>query len=260
MSCPYCLSDIAEDVLVCPNCTRDLYLIKQLQRKIDELELKLQDFEELQERLHVPGSGDEQSSPDVYGPAVAIPLFRLADWATYFFPPLLLLLAAHTLIVVVYDFNTLVLRIVSLLIPLPFAFFLMLEKRAFLQWLGAWFFLSLLAVFGMSGITSLVDHTSVMPQNAREWREFIEYAASIWFSGITGMILGNMRRMKREAAERARVDKLTVKLVNVFSTGKQGAEKLYSTVIKLREVTVTLTAAGTTAVATYAGLKGVMGW
>jgi hypothetical protein len=36
--CPYCVSEIADEALACPRCTRDLYLFKPLLAKIDELE------------------------------------------------------------------------------------------------------------------------------------------------------------------------------------------------------------------------------
>ncbi len=261
MQCPYCLSELAAEVLVCPHCTRELYLVRTLQQTINALELKLKDLpeiEKLQARLNTLESGGTPVASDlsIGNPAVS----RLADWAIYWLAPLLLLLVSHALITVAYDFNTLVLRIVSLLLPLPFAFALMQHRRSFWLWLCAAAMMSMLAVIGMSGITSLVDHTPLMPQNARELREFIEYAASIGFSFATGMIIGNLRRMRREAAEQERIDALAARLVTVLSSGKHGAEKIYTTLTKLREIIVSLTAVATTAVATYAGLKGIMGW
>ena len=43
MHCPDCTSEISDAALVCPVCTRDLYLFKPLLQKIDALEKQLQD-------------------------------------------------------------------------------------------------------------------------------------------------------------------------------------------------------------------------
>jgi len=50
----------------------------------------------------------------------------------------------------------------------------------------------------MSAITSLVDSTPLLPQNLFEWREVIQYASSIGFSFITGMLLGALSLSKRQ--------------------------------------------------------------
>ena len=39
MRCPYCVSDIADEALACPNCTRDLYLFKPLLERIKNGEI-----------------------------------------------------------------------------------------------------------------------------------------------------------------------------------------------------------------------------
>ena len=42
MQCPYCTSEINDAAVVCPVCTRDLYLIKPLLDKIAGLEEKIE--------------------------------------------------------------------------------------------------------------------------------------------------------------------------------------------------------------------------
>jgi hypothetical protein len=85
------------------------------------------------------------------------------------------------------------LRIISMILPLPFAYFLF---KAHAHKLFPWFigvvFLAIASVIGMSWITSLVDHSPVWPQNLFEWREVLEYSASIAFSFLTGMLLGGV--------------------------------------------------------------------
>lgn len=259
MKCPYCTSEISDAALVCPHCTRELYLLRPLLEKISALELQLKDqpeIEALRARVH-----ELENPAAVFSSANApLPASPLADWATFWLAPLLLLLGAHVLITVVYDWHTLILRIASLLIPLPFAVLLMRSERSFWRWLLAAFALGLFAALGMSTVTGLVDHTAFMPQDSREWREFIDYAASIGFSGMTGMLVGDLGRRRHAAAEKEKMHQLTVRLVTLFSSGKQSAEKIYATVTRLREISSALTAVATTAVATYAGLKAIFGW
>jgi hypothetical protein len=165
------------------------------------------------------------------------------------------------LIVVAYDLDTLYLRAVSLLIPLSFGFMLMSRRRHhFGTWSAAAFAMALCAVFGMSWTTSLVDHTPILPQDRHEWREFLEYAASIGFGYLAGMVLGRMFWRHRQAAlDGERMRGLAAKLVKMAATGKESADSIQATVKKLQDVGSSLTAAGATAVSAYMGLKGFLG-
>jgi hypothetical protein len=251
VQCPYCISEVSDQALACPHCTRDLYLIKPLLEKIEALEQQVQEL-----------AGNAQAAaPAIDTPAALqpVPFGTRADWLLLWLAPLLLLLAAHGVITVIYDLNTLYLRLVSLLIPLPFAFLLMRRQRSFPFWLGAGFTMAVLAVLGMSGVISLVDHTPLWPQDAREWREFAEYAASIGFSYTTGMVLGRMLRQKLEAVSPAAAKGLTVKVVTLLSTSKKRADQLQATVKKVQEVRGTLTALTTAGLSAYTGLQGFFG-
>ena len=44
MNCPYCLSEVAEEAVVCKTCTRDLYLFKPMMAKVAELEKQLSEI------------------------------------------------------------------------------------------------------------------------------------------------------------------------------------------------------------------------
>ena len=67
-----------------------------------------------------------------------------------------LLLVAHYLVVFVYDMRTVVLRLISVVIPLPIALALTLRHRVnpWIQ-IGVAFAIGLAAVFGMSYVTSV---------------------------------------------------------------------------------------------------------
>jgi hypothetical protein len=185
------------------------------------------------------------------------PAQALTLWVT----PLLLLLASHLLITAVYDLNNAFLRVVSLLIPLPFGWLLMSRYRRHLGvWIVASFIMATVAVLGMSGITHLVDHTPTLPQDRREWKEFIEYAASIGLSLITGLLLGRMRWNRRDQARQAsQTQGVALRLINLVGQGQQSADKVQSGVKKLNDLGSSLAAAGTTAAAVYTGLQGFLG-
>jgi hypothetical protein len=122
-----------------------------------------------------------------------------AFWATYLavyiVPPILLLLAAHVLLIVKLDVNPLIMRIASMLIPLPFGF--AFAWVAHLRWRIApavGLTIGIVAVAGMTAIIGYTDNVPIMPQNFHEWRETIEYAISIALAALTGNIIATMVR------------------------------------------------------------------
>lgn len=257
MDCPYCVSDINDEAVVCPVCRRDLYLFKPLLARIEALEKQVVALDAAAtESRRAPdradtkadGSGFEDE-PEVF-PGVA-------QWLCNWLAPLALLLLAHGLIVIVYDLNTIYLRVVSLLIPLPFGV-LLASRQRHPRWPLALMAISLagLAVLGMSALTALVDGTPVLPSGLREWREFIEYAASIGLSFVTGLIIGGMSRQRTRAQRTAG---LSVALARLVSNGAEKTEQFQAVVKKFNDLGGTLTAAGTTLAAVHAGLQGVIG-
>jgi hypothetical protein len=105
-------------------------------------------------------------------------------------PAVLLLLAAHYIIVVRFDLNPLYLRLVSVLVPLPFGFVLRFFFHNGLR--GAAVFgvvTGILAVMGMLTVIGIIDRVPIIPDTARDWRETVEYMVSIALAGVTGSIL-----------------------------------------------------------------------
>lgn len=257
MHCPYCVSDINDEAVVCPVCRRDIYLFKPLLARIDALEKQVVAQGEVVDALgKAPAqtAAGECESGREDEPAV---FPGIAEWLSNWLAPLALLLLAHGLIVIVYDLNTIYLRVMSLLIPLPFGMLLASRQRC-PRWLLALMaiMLSGLAVLGMSLVISLVDGTPILPSGPREWREFIEYAASIGLSFVTGLIIGGMSRQKARVQQAAG---LSLALARLVSNGAEKTEQFQAAVKKFNDLGGTLTAAGTTLAAVYAGLQGVVG-
>jgi len=183
------------------------------------------------------------------------------DVVLYLVVPLMFLLLAHWLIAVVYDTNMIYLRIISMVLPLPFAFFLFKgrQHRLFPWFIGVTF-LSVTSVIGMSWITSMVDHSPVFPQSLAEWRELFEYAASIAFSFLTGMLLGGVAYASKQRHRRAaRISPLMMALAAGLGNGRISPSSIHSVMKTLQEYGGTIVALCTTALSIYTGLKGIIG-
>ena len=260
MNCPYCLSEVSEEAYVCKTCSRDLYLFKPMMAKVADLEGQLAAvpspelyelrIAELEQLLDEQNQRLEKRSS----------LQWISDIALYLIIPLLLLLTTHWLIVVVYDTKMLYLRIISMVLPLPFAYALF-NKSAYklFPWFIGVIFLAISSVIGMSWITSLVDKTPVLPQNLFEWKEVLEYSASIAFSFLTGMLLGRVSYLAKQRARRAGLVSSMMKVASLnLKDGGASIKNVHGLMKTLQEYGGTVVALGTTAVSIYTGLKGII--
>ena len=257
MNCPYCQSDVHPDAVVCKTCQRDFYLVKPLMEKIAALESKIAEAPDVSAQVARIAELEQQLAQANASPPLPAQSAGtvLADVAAYLVVPLLLLLAAHAVITVVFDLNVIYLRIVSIVLPMPFGFLLFRKHaRRLLPWFLGVVVLALASVIGMSGITSLTDGTPVMPQNNFEWREVIEYAASIAFSFLTGMLLGTVALVASGAAAQTKGPVVRV-MSALLDDGKVSPEKLHIHLKKLQEYGGTLVALGTTIFSIYTGLR-----
>ncbi|MFM7943774.1 MAG: hypothetical protein ACKN91_03995 [Candidatus Fonsibacter sp.] len=250
MKCPYCLSDIDSEAYVCKICTKDLYLFKPLIQKVSDLEEKLSNvsdreilesrISELQEELMYK---KELEAEGIFGIFLKI--------SKFLFLPLLILLMAHAVIIVVYDLKLIYLRLASILIPMPFAFFLFQKKKnPVLPWFLGSLVLAFITVIGMSAITSLVDKTAVMPQSMIEWKEFIEYSLSITFSFLTGMLLGTISFFKR-SKHKIDINPMLKALINIIANKKLSPEALQ----ELLQKSIKYVSLATTLLSLYTGLR-----
>ncbi len=260
MNCPYCLSEVSEEAYVCKTCSRDLYLFKPMMTKIASLEGQLasapsQEVNELR-IAELEYLLDEQNRK--------LANRSLSTWikdiALYLIVPLLLLLLAHWLIAIVYDAKMIYLRIISMILPLPFAYFLFKgHAHRLFPWFVGVVFLAIASVIGMSWITSLVDHSPVWPQNLFEWREVLEYSASIAFSFLTGMLLGGVAYGSKQRRRQVGIINALIKIASTQSAGGASMQSMHGLIKTLHEYGGTVVALGTTAVSIYTGLKGMIG-
>lgn len=264
MKCPCCLSEIEDEALVCKVCKRDLYLFKPLLAKIaaQEEQLKaLADRETYEARIRELEQQLEHTLEKLHPPKAAPVAFAL-NLVGFVVLPLGLLLLAHAVITIALDTNLLYLRIISIAAPLPFGFFLFRRsKQPVLPWFVGTLFLAIASVIGMSWITSLVDNTPVLPQNAFEWREYLEYAASISFSFLTGMLLGGLAyaHQHRQQAKSRQYGSLVQSIVSRALGGNLSPSQLNDVMKKLNEYGSSVVALGTTGLSIYTGLKGFVG-
>lgn len=172
-----------------------------------------------------------------------------------------LLLVAHYLVVFVYDMRTVVLRLISVVIPLPIALALTLRHRVnpWIQ-IGVAFAIGLAAVFGMSYVTSVHENTSFLPENFREWRETLEYVASIAFAHHTGVLISCALQARSGARNRA--GEATLKLAQTLASATGKAVKTGTELKKhadsIQGLINNLMPVASAIAAVVAGLKGVV--
>ena len=132
-----------------------------------------------------------------------------------------LLLLAHLLVVFALDLPTLVLRVISIAVPLPIAVWMTLRRRIRppLEVVMA-LAIGILAVGAMSLVVSVHEHDSFLPENSREWRETLEYVASIALAYATGVLISGTVQARSGAPNRA--GQVTLKLAQAVAsvTGK----------------------------------------
>lgn len=260
MKCPYCLSEIADEVLACPHCTKDLYLFKPMMQRVADLEVQLNTLPERQVLVQRVSQLEGMLAEQAMSVGRSEQGGNLRSLFVFLILPLVLLLIGHGLITIVYDTKLLYLRLISIVIPAAFGYALMSSgPHKLLPWFLVSAALALSSVVGMSYMTHLVDGTPVMPQNTFEWREFLEYGISIAASFLTGMILGRAAFIKHHRMISTAIGGAYSALMASTGNDKLDAQGAFKLMKALNEHVSTIMALGSTVLSVYTGLKGIIG-
>jgi hypothetical protein len=174
-----------------------------------------------------------------------------------------LLMLAHWLIVVVFDLRLIVLRIASIAIPLVIAMVLTLKRRIVLRYeIGIALAIGLVAVFGMAYVTSIVEKSTWLPENAREWRETLEYVASVAFAYVTGVMASSawqahVGRSNGQVADATL--RLAQRLAKATGRALETGSKVGKQVKTIHEVINTAIPAATAVVSVVTGVNSILG-
>lgn len=184
MECPFCAEDFNEEALVCKNCGRDLRLVRPL---IDENVTLVAQIEELQLQVDRARAAFERATAPIK--------FWLFHSAIYLVAPVIMLIAAHFVITIALDISPLYLRLASIVIPLPFGFALLWFSHHSVRWSildGS--LIGFVSVTAMLTVVAFVDKVPILPGSFRDWRETLEYVASIALANVTGSVIAILAR------------------------------------------------------------------
>jgi hypothetical protein len=256
MECPFCAETIKDEAVVCKHCSRDLRIVRPV---IIEIEKIVTELDALQRELDQTNARIER----IRSPLRYYGVHSLA----YVLIPVILLVAAHILITIILNTTPLYLRLASVVIPLPFGF--LIHSHLKVGWRGAiavGFLTAAIAVTCMLTVTGINDNVPIVPGPWVEWREVIEYTASIALAFVTGNILGFLIvdvLPKTVTQGGGKPNPLAYKAAGLLVGRHVGAEHLRRRARIIQDLMMAagpmVGIMGTAAGSLYAGLKGVIG-
>jgi hypothetical protein len=103
---------------------------------------------------------------------------------------IIILLLAHYVIVAKLDLDPMLMRAVSIAVPLCVGFIMGLQIG---HSLGAAFALgatiAIVSVAGMLAVVGLIDAAGIVPSSRFEWQEAVEYVLGVMFAAVLGSAL-----------------------------------------------------------------------
>ena len=192
--CPYCAGELVPGVMACRHCGRMVGHLLPLLVRQSELSAEVAALREEMARLR--GAASVPAAPA----AVPVDTSRQQQPRTQATQPaslaaaVVIVVAAsallHWLLLFVYDAPPMILRILTLLVPLALG---LRVSRSGGGSLAAHALASaccgIASVAAMLAVTHLIDGVPLLPQDLREMREALEYCASIALAFLTGYLV-----------------------------------------------------------------------
>jgi hypothetical protein len=254
MECPFCAETVKNEAIACKHCSRDLRLVRpvilEIQDVAGELDQLRRELDRVNARL------DRLRNPIRYLviQAVAYVLF-----------PTILLVAAHVLVTIALNVSPVYLRLASVIIPIPFGFAIYSIQKigvrgAIIVGIAA----AVVSVTCMLVVTGVNDQVPILPTSWLEWREVIEYSASIALAFVTGNILAVMvfQVLPGTLSQGGRPNAAAFKIARMLGphVGEEQLRRRARIIQELIRTAGPLAGVLATAIGSvYAGLKGVLG-